>query len=240
MDNDIISEFISKVVLNFEDNYVVNNIIKKLANMYNSSDITTNGNTITSKSERIKRIITVDTDNQKIIVQDIENNDKQFYAETTYTVEGEESVHHKYSARIEIGEGNSDSVRKTGYIYDTYEYFNNNKIIGSSDTKIKIEEIQTRLGEILNREKNEFNRMIYKLANGDAIKIISNNGNSKYYYCDNQVLKNRTLSIEEQKKLEIGVELSEKQAESILDFSYDTYKTINNQTVYSIRGDRYK
>ena len=241
MDNNSVSKFIDKIVLNFEDNYVVKNILSKLSDMYKSSNITIDGNTIISQSKSMKRIINVDLNNKKLGVQDITNNDdKQFYNEITYTVQGNKSTHHKYSTIIETNEEKSDLLRKTGYIYDTYEYFNNNKIVGASDTKTIIEELQTSVGEVLKREKNEFNRMLYGLPNGDVIKIIKDNDNCKYYYCEKQVLKNRTLSIEQQKTPEIGVELSQKQAESILKFSSDAYTVANNKTVYGIRGTSYR
>lgn len=241
MNNDSITKFIDKIVLNFEDNYVVKNIVGKLSDMYQGSNITIDGNTIISQSKSIKRIISVDLENKKIKVQDITNNDdKQFYNEITYTVEDNKSTHHKYNTSIEVDEDKGNLLRKTGYIYDTYEYFTNNKIIGASDTKIQIKELQTRVGEVVKREKEEFNRTLYKLANGDVIKIINDNGNCKYYYCDSQVLKNRTLPIEQEKNPQIGVELSYRQVESILKSSHNAYEVANNKTVYGIRGTSYK
>lgn len=241
MYNSSVSNFIDKIILNFEDNYAVKNIVSKLSDMYKSNNITTENNTIISQSKSIKRVITVDVENQKLEVQDISSNDdKQFYNEITYTVEGNKAIHHKYNTSIEVDEKNNELLKKIGYIYETYEYFDNNKIIGAIDTKITIEELQTQVGEVIRREKSEFNRALYKLANGDVIKVVNDNGNCKYYYSDNQVLKNRTMPTEQQKAPEIGVELSEKQAESILKNSYDAYKTVNNNTVYGIRKAAYK
>ena len=44
MDNNSVSKFIDKIVLNFEDNYVIKNILSKLSDMYKSSNITIDDN----------------------------------------------------------------------------------------------------------------------------------------------------------------------------------------------------
>ena len=59
MDNNSVSKFIDKIVLNFEDNYVVKNILSKLSDMYKSSNITIDGNTIISQSKSMKRIMSL-------------------------------------------------------------------------------------------------------------------------------------------------------------------------------------
>ena len=241
MDNvEIINKFIDKIVVNFEENYITKSIIKKLVDMYNSHNLTTDGNSIISKSKRIQRTISIDIDNKKLQFQDVGNGDNQsFYSELIYSVDKDKAVVHKYNTDIKTIQMQNGLLTRIGSIYDTYEYFTNNKITGSSDINKIIKEIQTQEGSVVAREINDFVRTLYKLANGDVIKIINDNGNYKYYYCDSNVLANRETQ-NERKYSGINIELSKNQADVILKSSDDAYKLINNSTIYNIRKSSYK
>lgn len=236
--NELIDELIEKIVMNFEDNYVTKNIIKKLTDIYDQKDILKiDNNTITRKSKRMTRTVTVDTINKVLKAQDTGylDDNEQFQNSIDYQVNGNNAVVHKHVFDVGLF-GNTE----TRSILDTYEYFKDNNMIGSSDKKIFVKLWKNSDGQVIDEDIDDFIRIHYKLANGDVVKIVSNNGDEKYYYCDRRALNNRNKLSNEQESYGINKEISKEQADDFLKMADDAYKLVNNDMIYSVRGATYK
>ncbi len=236
--NELIDELIEKIVMNFEDNYVTKIMIKKLTDMYDQEDLLkVDDNTITRKSTRMTRSVTVDPSNKILKAQDtgyIDDNE-QFQNGIDYQVNGDSAVVHKHVFNIDFF-GNTE----TRTVLDTYEYLKDNNMIGSSDKKVYVKLWKNSNGQVIDKDIDDFARTHYKLANGDIVKIINNNGDEKYYYCDKVALKNRNKLPNEQESYGINIEISKEQADNFLKMSDDAYKLVNNDMIYNIRGASYK
>lgn len=232
---ELIDGFIDKLVLFFNDNLFVKEIIKKLNDASRCSKIKITNNSIKSFTNSQTREIIIDEQNRKVSVVDLgvknikdgklyfkkemdyqENGDRYSCIKSTTKVNKKNSrfferiLHYSYATGVS---GKQDFCTSC-YDVKNYKKDKNGKCV--------------LLDEKTN--KNDF----YHLANGDVLKVVNVNGNERYFYCDSSVLFSN--SNKNDNKLSFNIEIDRAKADEILKCSYDVFALINNDFVYSIRG----
>lgn len=237
----IIQDLIDRIVLVFNTNEFVLDIIKKLRSIYDYKNIIIEGNTIRFNYKNFNREITVDDNQRKIVLKDYgrktEDNKKcHFQNEFTYSEDKS-----KYS--ITRKSSQNDFIKKADkLIIDNQEYYS---IDGYNDNKRAFYSSHSLNRKYERNSKDEFNLLesrdikkdFYLLANGDILKIINTNGNERYFYCDSSEMNEEDLK--NSKKAKFNVELNKSDAKTILENLNDAYKLINNDIIYGIRGSSY-
>lgn len=231
-----LDSLIELVLNNFKENEITKTIIRKLSDMYETKNLSVEDNHIESISRRMHRKIDINLDTKTIKYEDIGSKDNKKYVNiNSYQEIKEKAVAHQI--RVELM-----SKREKNYVTDTtnktecYRYYENNNIVGYHEIKTTNKAIAVREDEV---ERQSFitQKMLYKLLNGDVLKVtIDANNEKRYFYCDISELKqDRTKN----NQFRINEEITKAEADQILTSNNDALKLISNNTIYAIRGTAY-
>ncbi len=231
-----LDSLIAIVLNNFKENEITKIIIRKLCDMYESKNLSTIGNCAESTSKRMHRKIDINLDNKTIKYEDIGSKDNRKYVNiSSYQEIEDKAVAHQI--RVELM-----SKREKKYVTDTtnktecYKYYENNDIIGYYEIKTTNKAIAVREDEV-ERQSLSSQKLLYKLLNGDVLKVMIDADNKKtYFYCDISELKqDRTKN----NQIRIDKEITKEEADQILASNNDVLNVISNNTIYAIRGSAY-
>lgn len=240
--NEMIDEFIDKLVLSFNNNEIVSNFIKKLRDMEHAGDVTVEGNTIICANNSQTREITVDILKRTILTKDYGEkvtHDKRsaFSNEVHYNENGLKSHCYKTNVINELTQFDNKTIIKSDS-YSSTITLNEGKRVFTNITKSNKYAEKNRHGDYIVLQKDDSKKDFYLLANGDVLKVVNKDGNEKYYYCDSsEMFVNNNDS--GSSKAKFCVELSYKDAEKILNNLGDAFNLINNDTIFDIRGRMY-
>ncbi|MBQ6546426.1 MAG: hypothetical protein IJL74_00310 [Bacilli bacterium] len=242
MDKDmLIDQFIDRLVLCFDENQIVSDIIDKVNEMRNFRNVSVNKNTIKCVSKNQTRDINVDGKNGKIIFRNSgEKTDdlkrERFINELRYIQDGDKSTCTKDNVQYEItNQGNKEVVGRMRYS-KVSNYFEG-KCMYLRIVKSGKKALRDKDGNASLLEGYDVRTEFYVLTNGDVLKIVSKDGKEKYFYCDSSVLTANPKK--DDKKAKFNVELSYREAQDILNNIDDAFNLINNDLIYGIRGKAY-
>lgn len=238
---DQIDSLTEKLVLNFEDNEFVKEIIKKLREIKGFIDIDITENSITSWTESHMRKIIVDEKNQKAELVDLGikelNGKKAYYRSELYYNEHEEKYTcTKYNTQADVEQKDNKSiVNYTTYTSTIGGSGDRCNFYSSSKNAQKYQKHSDTEYTLLDENSNK--KDFYRLANGDVLKIVNADNKERYFYCDSSILYGEEDI--ENNKPKFNVELDENKAKAILKNLDDAYALINNDTIYNIKGKSY-
>lgn len=225
-----------EMILNkFEENEITASIIRKICTMYDSYDPFIVGNHIENKSKNMYRKIEINPDTKTIKYEDRGTKDnKQYINKSSYKETEYGTIAHQ--KRLEfITRYEDDLIIEEQELVDCYKYYKNNEIIGLSETKRVNKKKSTKNNQIIKRNISKSQKTLYKLLNGDVIKITEDNTGKKYFYCDSSELKQDNSN----NIIRINKEINSEEADQILASNTSTFDIINNEIVESIRGTSY-
>lgn len=235
---DILTE---KLVLNFEDNEFVKEIIKKLREIKGYIDIDITDKSITSWTESHMRKITVDERDSKAELIDLgikETDDKKTYYrnELHYSENNEKHTCTRYNTEANIErKDNKNIVNYTTYSSTIGGSNNRCNFYSSAKNIKKFEKYSDDEYILLDESSNK--KDFYRLANGDVLKIVDTGDKERYFYCDSSILYGEE-NIDDNKP-KFNVELDKNKATTILKKLDDPYALINNEDIYNIKGKSY-
>ena len=241
MEKDVlIDKLIDKLVLSFNNNSIVLDIVDKINNMRSFKNVTVGSNTIKCISRSQTRDISVDTKNGKIVFKDFAEKhndfkDERFINELRYTQKDNKATCSKDNVQYEIvRQGSSEVVGRSRY--SSFSNYVDDKCVYLRIIKSSKKALKDKNGNVSSLENLDVRTEFYVLANGDVLKIANKDGKERYFYCDSSVL---TMNPVDDKKAKFNVELSYVDAENILKSIDDTFTLINNDVIYDIRGKLY-
>lgn len=240
--NTLIDQFIDKLVLNFNDNEVVTDIITKVNSMRGFKNIVVEDNTIKCITKTQTREIYVDAITKTIVFKDSGEKDsnnkrEKFVNELRYVQKENKGNCFKNNVLYEMIDFKDKTILGKQTYSATFNYVDE-KCVYSKVIKSNKKAIRDAKGQVSGLEDDNSKKECYVLANGDVLKIVNNDGKEKYFYCDNGIM-DRFDNKKDYTKARFNVELSYNDAQNILKNLDDTFYLINNDTIFDIRGRSY-
>lgn len=238
-----IDSVVELIINNFEKNQTTDSIIHRLCTMYNHDNIFAVGNHIECRNKNMHRKIIASKDPKRITCIDIGekqeyNKTKRFINKNIYQETDNTAIERQINKENTVIRSD-DGVLEADSKIDVYKYYQDNRIVGLSFTYDAKTSRYDEQGIRISIKKQKIKKTKYRLANGDVLKIITENGKTKYYYCDNFELYDSDIQHNQNNLERICVEISENQANYILNSNTDTYSVLNNPIVYRIRKTEY-
>lgn len=228
---DLVNSFIEKLVVNFDNNEITFEIIKKLREVDDFDSVIVDGNKIKCVfnnhnneiiiNELGKEIVFKDRDSavyddKKMLIETenhyIEDNngyhiDTKKTTEETGIIDKDDSV---YVVSETIKESSSfvDGIKVlTSLCSKTIDRYKNDVHVYSSVSNVSKKYKDHSIGlTLLDSSSNK--KDLYLLANGDVLKIENQNGKEDYYYCDSSLMYPSDINDDSKAKFNVKIDYS--------------------------------
>lgn len=241
---DSLDDFITMIVMNFEDVEPVKKILSKLG------DIRRNGNEYLVKFEdnslsweyrngKFKQVIFLDCVDKKIRVEetgvkDVAKDDdclsakKNYFTKQVYSVFDSKSTNYIYSREYVIDEY-KDNIKIMADVSKSYVFFDNNRYLGKSYSLDSNVVVRDRDNNVISETISNTSDSVYVLATGDKLEKKIVDGETSCYF----------LSKSSNGDDSFRKEITESQLDEIMSLDNDPYVIANNDIVYGVRKTNY-
>lgn len=231
-----IEDFITEIVLHFDENPVINKIISKLNSLNDYGKIIIKDNVLMWENNDGKMIKSVEVDslNKRIIVNEVSakvqnKTTYNFVNKLEYKIVKGVTVSYNYEQCYDITSLDNYNTKINAKISKSYHYYDKDKFLGMSYDEEECYVLKDKNSNTINEERKEKSELIKVLATGDRIKLETIDGDNKYYIYS----KNR------QSPNSFTKEISKKDFYELISFSDNAYYLINHDTIYGLRGSSY-